>query len=193
MRLTTVAAIVALSAGTAVVAQTAGPQPTLIYTYEGQSVDPSILTAISTAGDPARSLLESNAGPDTATGLVPPFPTTATLEPVSAPPATTDLAFSSGQPGVVLSSVRAGARVALVAAFVQHFESHVTFPLYLQNTRAPFIASGTIDTSRLQPSTSESARPSSASSLWRPESTLVLIGSVGVGVVGALVAHLAVF
>ncbi|KAK4054187.1 hypothetical protein OIV83_001213 [Microbotryomycetes sp. JL201] len=165
MRRCAVYAALALSAGSAVYAQTAGPQPTYIYSYEGQSVDPSIFSAVSTAGDPARSLMQSNAGPDTATGLVPPFPTTATAEPVSAPQATSDLQFSSGSPGVVLSS----------------------------NTRAPYVASGTIDTTRLEPSASASGQSSGASLSYRQPSTTALVASVGVGLVGAVVAHLIVF
>lgn len=94
----------------AVVAQTAGTSAPLICapqvffscprspraeacdpadTYAGNSVAPSLLSAIETAGAPA-SALNAASGMDTATGLVPAMATTATAEPATIPSESSD-------------------------------------------------------------------------------------------------------
>ncbi|GAA97020.1 uncharacterized protein L969DRAFT_79320 [Mixia osmundae IAM 14324] len=84
-------------------AQTAAPFPPLVYTYAGESADPSLLSAVSSAAGTVNGVINSVAS-DTATGAVAPFATTSTALPTSAQPVTSDFAFSSATPGVVLSS-----------------------------------------------------------------------------------------
>ncbi|SGY14172.1 BQ5605_C010g06088 [Microbotryum silenes-dioicae] len=109
----------------------------LIYTYEGQSAPASVLQAISSAGAPALSILNSQ-GVDTATGLVAAFPTTATvLDTVTAPAETGAPIFSSGSPGLNTATV----------------------------PRSPYVATGTINLSL--PTTSAAASATSKSSAGR--------------------------
>ncbi|KAM0748918.1 hypothetical protein T439DRAFT_327425 [Meredithblackwellia eburnea MCA 4105] len=99
-----------------ITAQTAGTTAPLIYTYEGQSAPSSVLAAIATAGEPASAILASS-GQDTATGLVGAFPTTTTVGPTTAPALTSSFTFVSA-----------------------------TGEVYSTATRAPYIASGTVNT-----------------------------------------------
>lgn len=71
---------------------------TFTDTDAGQSADPSLRNAISTAGEPARSIEAESAGGDTATALVGAFPTTATVGPVTVPEASSTIVFVSGSP-----------------------------------------------------------------------------------------------
>ncbi|SCV69742.1 BQ2448_1136 [Microbotryum intermedium] len=123
----------------------------LIYTYNGQSAPASVLEAISSAAAPALSILNSQ-GVDTATGLVPAFPTTATvLDTVTAPAETGSPDYSSGSPGLNTATV----------------------------PRAPYVATGTINVS-LAAATSASATARSSAGRVSPPSGSTFGISTGV-------------
>ncbi|GAA5834423.1 hypothetical protein JCM3766R1_005208 [Sporobolomyces carnicolor] len=140
--------------------QTAASFPPLIYSYEGQSAPGSLLTAISTAGEPYRSIEAQSAGTDTATGLVGAFPTTATVADTNSPvAASTRDVYSSGNPGEVLSS----------------------------NTRAPYTKIGTVQTTfSTGTQGAKASGTSGAPRTSRTPSTTALFGS-GIAVIAGLV------
>ncbi|KAH8920541.1 hypothetical protein BT69DRAFT_1283912 [Atractiella rhizophila] len=84
--------------------QVAGPQPSLVYTYDGQSVDPSILSAAAAAGVPYNSLLSVPEGANTATATVGNFTTGPTRGSPTVPLATGAASFSSGPSGEIGST-----------------------------------------------------------------------------------------
>ncbi|GAA6060024.1 hypothetical protein JCM10212_001021 [Sporobolomyces blumeae] len=137
-------------------AQTAAPFPPLVYSYQGQSAPTSLLNAISTAAEPYQSILDASAT-DTATALVGAFPTTATVADTNTPVAASiGNVYSSGQPGVVLSS----------------------------NPRAPYTKTGTVATTLSKGTQGTSATGTSgAGKIGYPSSGVIvscLAGVVGV-------------
>ncbi|GAA5897828.1 uncharacterized protein JCM6883_000835 [Sporobolomyces salmoneus] len=157
LRLSVLLAIVLL--GICVRSQTAAPFPPLVYSYEGQSAPGSLLTAISTAGEPYRSIENESAGSDTATNLIGAFPSTMTIGDTNTPvAATTQNIYSSGNPGEVLSS----------------------------NTRAPYTKIGTVQTTFSTGTQGAQATGTSGSPRGAQIPSGTLLGS-GLAVMGGIV------
>ncbi|KAL8292300.1 hypothetical protein RQP46_001766 [Phenoliferia psychrophenolica] len=142
---------------TAVVAQTAGTSGALIYTT-GASVGTSLAAAVASGNAPAIAI-QASSGTDTATGLVAPMPTTATVGPATIPQITGSVVYTSAPQG-------SGGEVKSTA------------------TRAPYTAIGTVNLSQgslAATSTSKSAAGRLGVSGGVVMSVAMALGGVAVG------------